>query len=421
MRRIFIVMSLLVITAAACGGLNGPSSPAPGTDPAPEADSTSGPAAPPETESPAPAPPSNTSAPIVPGAIPDPAGYTWTLVAQGLARPVDVQPANDGSGRLFIVEQPGRIRVLQDGQLLDTPFLDIDDRVDDSGNEQGLLGLTFHPDYENNGWFYVNYTRGGGDTVIARYQVTGDPNLADPNSERVILGAPQPFPNHNGGGLAFGPDGYLYLGLGDGGAAGDPFGNGQSLGTLLGKVLRIDVNGGEPYAVPSDNPFANGGGQPEIWAYGLRNPWRISFDRATGDMFIGDVGQGAWEEVDFIPADSPGGENFGWKYREGAHDYEGGGPGGLIDPAAEYSHGEGGCSITGGYVYRGAALPEWQGVYLYGDYCSGYVWGLIPSAGGWQSDLLFETGMRVSSFGEDEAGELYLANLQGAIYRLAKR
>ena len=412
MKRILLLLSLPAL--AACG-LFGTATPAP-----PGPDSSTEVSAPPLADTPAPEPATDTPPPEVANTFPDPNAYTWTLFAGGFSRPVDVQHAGDGSGRVFVIEQPGRIRIVQDGQVLATPFLDIQERVDDGGNEQGLLGLAFHPNYEGNGFFYVNYNRGGGDTVIARFQVTGDPNVADPDSEFKLMEISQPFPNHNGGGLDFGPDGYLYLGLGDGGAAGDPFGNGQSLNTLLGKVLRVDVDAGDPYAIPSDNPFANGGGQPEIWAYGLRNPWRISFDRATGDFFIGDVGQGVSEEIDFIPAGSPGGQNFGWDHREGAHDYAGGGPAGMIDPAAEYTHNEGGCSITGGYVYRGPSLPEWQGIYIYGDYCTGIVWGLIRSGDSWQDPVLFDTGCNISSFGEDEAGELYLADLNGGVYRLAR-
>jgi glucose/arabinose dehydrogenase len=250
--------------------------------------------------------------------------------------------------------------------------------------------------------------------VIARFQVTSDPNLADPNSEVPLLGYEQPFPNHNGGAMAFGPDGYLYIGSGDGGAAGDPFANGQNTGVLLGKILRVDVDSAEPYAVPADNPFGN-----EVWAYGLRNPWRISFDRATGDLYIGDVGQGEWEEIDFLPSGSPGGANFGWDHREGAHDYEGGGPQGMIDPVAEYSHAEGGCSVTGGYVYRGA-MPEWNGIYLYGDYCTGIIWGLIQTDGGWQNQSLFDMDVTITSFGQDENGEVYLISDNGGIYRLVR-
>jgi glucose/arabinose dehydrogenase len=245
--------------------------------------------------------------------------------------------------------------------------------------------------------------------------VSSDPNIADPNSEVSLLGIDQPFPNHNGGVLAFGPDGYLYAGLGDGGAAGDPFANAQNTGVLLGKILRLDVDSGDPYAVPADNPFGN-----EIWAYGLRNPWRLSFDRLTGDLYIGDVGQGEWEEIDFLAAGSPGGANFGWDFREGAHDYEGGGAEGMIDPVAEYSHVEGGCSVTGGYVYRGS-MPEWNGIYVYGDYCTGLIWGLLRTGDTWQAQLLFDMQVTITSFGQDGAGELYLLSDNGGVYHLVRQ
>ncbi len=340
--------------------------------------------------------------------------YEWQSIASGLSRPVDIQPANDGTGRLFIIEKYGTIRILENGQLLDEPFLNIDDRVDDSGNEMGLLGFAFHPDYEQNGYFYVNYTGDGGNTRISRFRASG--NTADPNSEKILLTIDQPYQNHNGGAVAFGPDGYLYLGLGDGGLAGDPHKNGQNTEALLGKILRIDVNNGDPYVIPSDNPFGN-----EVWAYGLRNPWRISFDKASGDLWIGDVGQGEWEEVDYIPAGSQGGANFGWSIMEGNHGYDGGPQPGLLLPVAEYSHSTGdGCSITGGYVYRGS-MPEWNGIYLYGDYCTGYVWGLILSNGVWQNQRLFEAGVTITSFGQDEAGELYLASDNGTIYNLTRK
>jgi glucose/arabinose dehydrogenase len=253
--------------------------------------------------------------------IPDPAGYTWAQVASNLDRPIGMANAGDGSGRLFILEQAGRIRVIQNGSLLPGAFLDIVAKVGSGSSEQGLLCLAFHPDYPQNPHFYVNYTDKNGYTVISSFQVSGDPNQADPASEKVMIQVDQPFANHNGGSVVFGPDGYLYLGLGDGGSGGDPYGNGQSLDTLLGKILRIDVNQGDPYGIPPDNPFAAGGGKPEIWAYGLRNPWRFSFDRQTHDLFIADVGQNTWEEVDYVPADSPGGANFGWNFREGAHPY----------------------------------------------------------------------------------------------------
>jgi glucose/arabinose dehydrogenase len=275
----------------------------------------------------------------------------------------------------------------------------------------GLLGLSFHPDYDQNGYFYVNYTGEGGNTRISRFHASG--NLADSNSENVLLLVEQPFPNHNGGALTFGPDGYLYAGLGDGGSAGDPHKNGQNKEVLLGKILRIDVNNGDTYSIPSDNPFGN-----EVWAYGLRNPWRISFDRATGDLWIGDVGQNQWEEIDYLPAGSQGGANFGWSIMEGNHGYDGEAQPGLLLPVAEYGHNIGGCSVTGGYVYRGATMPEWNGVYFYGDYCSGKVSGLILSDGQWQSQVLFEAGVTITTFGQDESGEIYLASDNGNVYHL---
>ena len=454
MKHIRLLAGLLFILLSACGtgSQSTPIAPAPvetaaplATLPPEAASPTAAPAtqaaAPsstttvqPDSPTPEPATPAQTStpaggatAPVTSSnasALPDPGAYTWTTVASGLENPVGLANAGDGSGRLFILEQQGRIRILQDGALLPAPFLDITGRVGSSGSEQGLLGLAFHPRYSENGFFYVNYTDLNGNTVIARYQVASqDPNQADPGSESVLLHVDQPFPNHNGGVLRFGPDSYLYAGLGDGGGAGDPFGNAQSLDTLLGKILRFDVDGGEPYAIPPDNPFASGGGKAEIWAFGLRNPWRFAFDSATGDLYIGDVGQNQWEEIDFLPADSPGGSNFGWDYFEGTHPYDGTPPEGFnpMAPVAEYDHSQG-CSVTGGEVYRGSQLPEWQGVYLYADYCSGNVWGLLQKdQGGWDNALLYNNVGRISSFGLDEAGEVYVTDISGSVYLLAKK
>jgi glucose/arabinose dehydrogenase len=368
----------------------------------------------PETQTSAPTDIPVTDTPTVPpntNTFPDPNAYTWQPVTEGLQRPVDLQP--DGSGRLFIIEKFGRIRILQNDQLLEGAFLDISSRVVSGANEQGLLGMAFHPNYAQNGFFYVNYTGSGGNTFISRFQASGD--VANPDSELVLLTVDQPYANHNGGVVAFGPDGYLYLGLGDGGSQGDPNGNGQNTSALLGKILRIDVNSGDPYTIPADNPFGN-----EVWAYGLRNPWRLSFDKSNGDLYIGDVGQGAWEEIDFLAAGSPGGANFGWNFREGAHDYKGTPPEGLIDPIAEYSHAEGGCSVTGGYVYRGS-MPEWNGIYLYGDYCTGFIWGLIRSNDGWQKQQLFDMDVTITSFGQDENGEIYLISDSGGVYKLTPK
>lgn len=353
-------------------------------------------------------------------AFPEPGAYRWAAVAAGLFEPTDIQFPDDGSGRMFVVEQPGRIRVVQNGQMLSPPFLDISGEVGSAGSEQGLLGLAFHPHFKDQPYLYVNYTDVNGNTVIARFQANGD--QAEPASEKALMHIIQPFPNHNGGAMVFGPDGYLYIGLGDGGAEGDPLGYGQNTGVRLGKLLRIDVDHGDPYSIPQGNPFAQGGGRAEIWAYGLRNPWRASFDRATGDLYIADVGQDTWEEVDFLPAGSLGGANFGWSYREGMHPYSLARPPAglqLIDPVVEYNHAEGGCAITGGYVYRGA-MPEWGGIYLYGDYCSGMVWGLRHGAGIWQSKLLFQTQAHITTFGQDPSGEIYLADRSGTIYKLEK-
>ena len=375
------------------------------------------------TATPAPTPlpsPTATAAPVSAISFPNPDLYVWAPVADGLGAPVGF--AHAGDERLFILERSGRIRILQDGVLETDPYLDISDRVG-AGGERGLLGLAFHPRYLDTGAFYVNYTDRNGDTHISQFTVRADnPDQADPTSEKLLIFVEQPFPNHNGGALAFGPDGFLYIGLGDGGSGGDPLGNGQSLDTLLGKVLRIDVDQGDPYAIPDENPLASGGGRPEIWAYGLRNPWRFAFDRQTGDLYIGDVGQSQHEEIDFQPAASQGGENYGWNILEGTACYGSDScqTDGLTPPVFTYTHAVGGCSVTGGVVYRGSALPEWQGVYLFGDYCSGIVGGLLPAAN-WQQAWLFPGLGNISSFGEDASGEVYLADLSGTIYQFVSK
>lgn len=355
-------------------------------------------------------------------AIPDPDNYYWKIYAEGFEQPIELSAAGDGSGRIFVAEQAGVIWIVLNGFRFPTAFLDIRPRVGDSQNEQGLLGLVFHPQYAQNGYFYVNYTDTGGDTVIARFQVSEDADIANPDSELIILQVDQPFENHNGGGLAFGPDGYLYIGLGDGGLWDDPFENGQDLNTHLGKLLRIDIDNGSPYSIPADNPFIDGAGLLEIWAYGLRNPWRFSFDSLTGDLFIGDVGQDEWEEIDFLPVGSANGSNFGWDYWEGTHEFEGSPPSDviLLGPVVDYDHGFG-CSVTAGFVYRGQELPEWQGVYIYGDYCTGIIWGLVQDADGvWQNSQVFQIQTLIASFGQDEAGELYLVGHDGTIFRLSE-
>ena len=359
---------------------------------------------------------------------PDPTRYRLHPVAAGLYRPLYLTHAGDGSGRLFVLEQNGRIRVLVDDLLQPEPWLDLSAHVSRdsllSFSERGLLGLAFDPDFSDNGRFFVHYSDHDGSGVLARYSLhPADPGVVDIPSRRVILIVNQPWSNHNGGQLAFGPDGYLYMGLGDGGSAGDPLNSGQNPATLLGTILRLDVSVDHGYDIPPDNPglVRNLLLAPQIWAWGLRNPWRFSFDRVTGELYIADVGQNLLEEVNVEPADSPGGVNYGWRVMEGSlrfsnervtPDMQG--------PAFEYGHGLG-CSITGGYVYRGPALPELQGVYLYGDWCSGNLWGAWrDAAGSWQTRLLFATGMQISSFGEDEDGELYVLDYAGVIYRLAR-
>jgi glucose/arabinose dehydrogenase len=347
--------------------------------------------------------------------------FDFELVAEGFRRPLLATHAGDGSGRLFVVEQVGTIRIVQDSQVLAEPFLDLTGQVS-LGYEQGLLGLAFSPDYGENGMFFVSYTDLEGNSHVDRCLVAeDDPNRAEECS--TVLVQEQPYPNHNGGHIAFGPDGYLYVGLGDGGAADDPQENAQNQSTLLGKILRLEVNGDEaPYTVPPNNPFA-GTGQArwEIWAWGLRNPWRFSFDRQTGDLWIGDVGQNAFEEVNFQPAGSAGGENYGWDYFEGTHWHEDEPPAdlALVPPAAEYPRDLGACAVTGGYVYRGQALPQAVGAYFFADFCSGQIWTLVPAAEGqWQMAAFTDTDFAISSFGEDEAGELYVVHHGGALYRL---
>lgn len=356
--------------------------------------------------------------------LPNPSLLTWQLVTDGLQQPIGLFNAADGSERLFILEQAGRILILQAGELLPNVYLDIRDRVGSQGFEQGLLGLAFHPQYAENGYYFVNYTDRQGDTVIARFTVDAQtPNFTDPATEKILLRVGQPFANHNGGMLAFGPEGYLYIGLGDGGSAGDPQGNGQSLDSLLGKILRLDVDQGDPYTIPAGNSFVQGKALPEIWAYGLRNPWRFTFDSLTGDLLIADVGQNQWEEINFLPSDSAAGANFGWNFFEASMPFSAQvtDPTAMIFPVFEYSHAQG-CSVTGGYTYRGEQIPELYGVYLFGDYCSGNIWGLVrDSQNSWQSDLLFENQGSITSFGVDEQGEVYLLLFSGQVYRLEKK
>jgi glucose/arabinose dehydrogenase len=346
------------------------------------------------------------------------------VVTSGLTQPVYLTHAGDS--RLFIVERAGVIRIYQ-GSLLPQPFLDINGLVRDTGTEEGLVGLAFPPGFSpSHAQFYVYYVNNGGDLVLARYNVSsGNPNVADPGSAEIVLTIPHPGQsNHNGGQLAFGPqDGYLYLGPGDGGGGGDPGENAQDPAELLGKILRIDPETGDPltYTIPPTNPYINTPGyRPEIWALGLRNPFRFSFDRSRGDLFIADVGQMNIEEIDFEPENDPGGRNYGWDCYEGSNPFELGGCGPVGNytfPVWEYSHALG-CSVTGGYVYRGKLFPDMAGIYFYSDYCSGRIWGLSFDGTGWHNMEYLDSTLSVSSFGENVNGEVYVVDLSGGVYRL---
>ncbi len=345
-------------------------------------------------------------------------------VAGGFDSPLYLTAPPGDTDRLFVVERGGRIKIIKNGQVLGTPFLDLS-AVVTAGSERGLLSMAFHPDYASNGYFYVDYTDAdSAASHVVRYTVSSDPDVADAGSASPVLAVAQPYANHNGGLLQFGPDGMLYVGLGDGGSGGDPDGNGQNKGTLLGTILRLDVDGADPYAVPPDNPFVGeAGARAEIWDYGLRNPWRFSFDRQTGDLYIADVGQNAHEEVDFEPSPSAGGFNYGWNITEGSSCYTSGcSTTGLTPPVYDYPHTEG-CSITGGYVYRGSAAPSLQGRYFFSDYCSGWIRSLRLVGSGTAIDLQDHTAdvgtlSSVSSFGEDGAGELYVISLGGSVWRI---
>lgn len=370
---------------------------------------------------------------------------TLTATVDGLNQPLHVTHAGDGSGRLFVVERAGVIRIVRDGSLEPTPFLSITDRVRSAAGEQGLLSVAFPPDDATQDHFYVDYTNLNGDTIVSRFYLTADPDVADPESEEVVLTVDQPDANHNGGQLAFGPDGYLYISLGDGGGAGDPDGNAQDPATLLGSILRIDVEpdttpfspthqlylplvlsqraeSGRNYRIPPTNPFTQTAGyRDEIWAWGLRNPWRFSFDRDTGDLYVADVGQNTYEEINVQPATGRGGENYGWPIMEGTHCY----PSdpcdstGLTLPVAEYNHGQG-CSVTGGVVYRGDN-PDLRGIYLYGDFCTGRIWGLVQEEGIWSTGVLTDTSLSITAFGEDEAGNVYVTDFwNGRIYQIGE-
>jgi glucose/arabinose dehydrogenase len=332
---------------------------------------------------------------------------------------------------MFIVEQTGRIKILKKGRIKSTPFLSLAGKVS-KGGEQGLLGLAFHPNYETDRKLYVYYTNRDGDSIVREYRAsaTNRNDVVDTSTARRILKVNQPYGNHNGGMLAFGPDGYLYIALGDGGSVGDPGNRAQRLDTLLGKVLRIDVNGtstGRNFRIPASNPFVGVAGFDEIWQYGLRNPWRLSFDRSTGDLWIGDVGQGEWEEIDRATRTAAGagpGINWGWRVLEGTHCYNpssGCDASGKTMPLLEYAHENGRCSVTGGYVYRGSAIPALRGGYLFADYCSGEIWVVVANASAPAAKTrLRDTGLLITSFGESGSGELYVVDHGGRIYKIVQ-
>ncbi|HEX8904576.1 MAG TPA: PQQ-dependent sugar dehydrogenase [Longimicrobiaceae bacterium] len=359
--------------------------------------------------------PSDTQPPPLPAD-----GIRLVEVASGLSQPLYLT-APAGDARLFIVEQTGKIRIIQNGQLLATPFLDVTSQIT-SGGERGLLSMAFHPRYAQNGFFYVDYTDVNGDTRVVRYRVSADPNRADPASAQLVLTVAQPYANHNGGLVLFGPDGKLYVGLGDGGGGGDPQTNGQNPAALLGKILRLDVDAGQPYAIPSDNPFVGQTAKRgEIWIWGVRNPWRFSFDPTSGLLYVADVGQGEWEEVNVVPA-TQGGLNFGWNIMEGMHCYTATScvQQGLTLPVAEYGHGDG-CSITGGYVYRGSAIPAARGLYFYSDYCNGWLRSFRWDGSKATDPRQWQVGDlgNVTSFGEDASHELYITTAGGRVLRFA--
>ena len=356
------------------------------------------------------------------GALPNSNDLRWVKTHQGLRMPVDLETAPDG--RTFVVERSGAIRPLTAEGVGQPLYLDVSDRITTEGGEQGLLGLAFHPNFAENKTLFISYTDQEGSTVFARGREAAGGDRVDPATLEPFLTVEQPYANHNGGHLAFGPDGMLYLGLGDGGSAGDPHDYAQSKFVLLGKILRIDVDSGDPYAIPADNPFVmSAAARPSIWAYGLRNPWRFNFDPHTGDLYIADVGQNDQEELNFEPANSPGGLNYGWDFWEGSMALRPDGPEAVM-PIDEYDH-EQGCAITGGPVMYDPRLPEWDGVVLYGDACSGRIWGLRRDQNGhWRGGLLFNTDFHITTFGLDAEGRILLADYhdEGAsIYRLEPR
>jgi len=414
------ILTALTLVVAACAGDTappiGPGTTSSSVPPTTAAPTTAGTAPASSTTDPS----VTTSPPATPATLPPFQGLGLEVVADGLATPVFVT-APPGDDRLFVIEKAGRIRVIG-GAAADDVFLDVRSLIIETHMEQGLLGMAFHPGYADNGRFFIYYTDSNGNSNLVEYLVSDDdPDRADPASASVVLTQEQPRFNHNGGMVAFGPDGYLYLGLGDGGGGNDRYGNGQRADTLLGAILRLDVDSAVPYAVPPDNPFVDGGGAPEVWAYGLRNPWRFDID--GGLIYVADVGQAAWEEIDLIPL-GEGGFNFGWPLTEGrecGEKHPGCDPTGFTMPVVVYSHDEG-CSVTGGYVYRGSAFPELDGHYFYADWCGGWVrsfryeGGVVTDETDWSDDL--GSVDQIVSFGRDGAGEIYIVVQEGTVFRI---
>jgi hypothetical protein len=369
------------------------------------------------------------AAPTDGGGGPDTSTVTLTPVASGLTNPTFLTAPPGDTGRLFVLEQNGYVRIIKHGTLLATPFLDVHTLVS-GGSEQGLLGFAFYPDYATSGRFIISYTSpngpmAGGTSVLARYIVSADPDVATATPDRILLTIDQPYENHNGGMIVFGPDGFFYAGFGDGGSGGDPEGHGQDRTELLGSLLRLDVSGSAGYTIPPTNPYATSPSfRHELWNYGLRNPWRFSFDRQTGDLYIADVGQNAVEEVDVATAGGGGGENYGWNEVEGNQCYTGGcNLADFAPPVITYDHSQG-CAIIGGYVYRGADIPELAGTYFYGDACNGWVRSFRMSGGNATAPMAWSALSghgALQSFGEDARGELYLMTAGGGVYRIVKR
>ncbi len=358
---------------------------------------------------------------IVPGESAAPGTFALMEVASGLSNPLYLT-APVADARLFVVEKAGRIRIVKNGTLVATPFLDITSKVS-SGSEQGLLSVAFHPSYSSNGFLYVNYTNTSGDTRVERYTVSLNPDVANPASAKTIFAIDQPFSNHNGGLNLFGPDGFLYVGMGDGGSGGDPQGNGQNKNALLGKLLRINVDQGDPYSIPANNPYANGGGRAEVWAYGLRNPWRFAFDKTSNLLYIADVGQNAYEEINVVATNRTG-VNYGWNIMEGASCFGSSScnQSGLQQPVVTYNRDGGACTVIGGMVYRGTAVPQLAGHYVYADYCAGWIRSFKWTNGAVSNPTEWQTSAHgnILSFGEDSAGEMYILSANGRVYKIIK-